>query len=285
MEQLHRKSDAPDADAYDAVIVGGGASGLAAGLFTARYGLDTLVFDRGQSAIRRSYSIENYLGFLAIDPETFLRLGRAHVRHAGAEVVDDLVTDVAETTDGFRVHTQDGASVEADRVIAATAYNADYLAGLGGGAFHDEGDHPVDCDDATGRTDIDGLYVAGWLSGQPHQVLIAAGHGGRVGKELVSDYRRERGYWDGVADYWDWSVETDTYGDETWEEHVDEWVDSTLPEDHDIDEERVERVREAVKQERLAFECTPAERDERLAEAQELLEREFGLVEDAPTTE
>lgn len=285
MEQLHRKSDAPDADTYEAVIVGGGASGLAAALFTARYGLDTLVFDRGQSAIRRSYSIENYLGFLAVDPETFLRLGRAHVRHAGAEVVDDLVTEVAETTDGFRVHTQDGASVEADRVIAATAYNADYLAGLDGGAFHDEGDHPVDCDDATGRTDIDGLYVAGWLSGQPHQVLIAAGHGGRVGKELVSDYRRERGYWDGVADYWDWSVETDTYGDETWEEHVDEWVDSTLPEDHDIDEERVERVREAVKQERLAFECTPAERDERLAETQELLEREFGLVEDAPTTE
>jgi thioredoxin reductase len=272
------KKPTPSAtDAVDVVVIGGGASGLAAALFTARYGLDTLVFDRGQSAIRRSYVVENYLGFLAIDPETFLRLGRAHVHEAGAEVVDDLVTRVTEAGDGFRVETADGAAVRADRVIAASAYNADYLTGLDGGAFHDEGDHPVDCDEATGRTAIDGLYVAGWLSGQPHQVLIAAGHGGRVAKELVGDYRAERGYWDGVDSYWDWSVEDGTYGDEAWHEHVDEWFESTLPAGHD--HEHVERVRTAVKDERLAFECSPAERDARLAAARELLEREFGVDE------
>lgn len=279
MEALHTKTDTPAAEAYDVVVVGGGASGLAAALFTARYGLDTVVFDRGQSAIRQSYSIENYLGFLAVEPEQFLRLGRAHARYEGAEVVDDLVTEVAERAGeheaGFRVETADGAAVDATRVVAASAYNADYLAELDGGAFHDEGDHPVDCDEATGRTDVDGLYVAGWLSGQPHQVLIAAGHGARVGKELVSDYRADQGYWDGVADYWDWSVETGTYGDDTWHEHVDEWFDSTLPEDHDMDEGRIERVREAIKEERLAFECSPAERDARLAEARELLGEQF----------
>jgi hypothetical protein len=276
MESLHQKTDAPAADAYDVVVVGGGASGLAAALFTARYGLDTLVVDRGQSAIRRSYAIENYLGFLAIDPATFLRLGRAHTRSEGAEVVDDLVTTVVTVDEGFRVETADGASVGATRVIAASAYNADYLADLDDGTFHEEGDHPVDCDEATGRTDIDGLYVAGWLSGQPHQVLIAAGHGARVGKELVSDSRADQGYWDGVADYWDWSVESGTYGDETWHEQVDEWFDATLPEDHEFDEERIERLRAAVKEERRAFECTPAEREARLGEAQALLDAQFG---------
>jgi thioredoxin reductase len=271
-----RKPTTP-VDSADVVVVGGGASGLATALFTARYGLDTLVFDRGQSAIRRAYSIENYLGFLAVDPETFLRLGRAHVHHAGAAVVDDLVTRVVETEQGFRVETADGATVDADRVVAASAYNADYLTGLEDGSFHDEGDHPVDCDEATGRTAVDGLYVAGWLSGQPHQVLIAAGHGGRVAKELISDYRRELGYWDDIATYWDWSVEEGTYGDETWHAQVDEWFDSTLPADRAPDEDEVERLRAAIKTERLGFGCSPAERDARLAAARELLEREFDV--------
>lgn len=279
MTPPHRKAEAPTADAYDVVVVGGGASGLAAALFTARYGLDTLVFDRGQSAIRRSYTIENYLGFLGVTPEQFLRLGRAHVQYEGAEVVDDLVTRVTETGKAFRVETQEGANVEANRVVAASAYNADYLAELDGGTLHDEGEHPVDCDEATGRTDIDGLYVAGWLTGQPHQVLIAAGHGGRIGKELISDYRTEQGYWDGVADYWDWSVETGTYGDETWHEHINEWLDSTLPDDHDLDEESIERVRSAITNERLAFECSPAERDARLADARALFEQELDLAD------
>lgn len=276
MDPDSRKAPVPTADSYDVVVVGGGAAGLAAALFTARYGLETLVFDRGQSAIRQSYSIENYLGFLSVSPAQFLRLGRAHVQYEGAEVVDDLVTRVAERDDGFRVETTEGANVTADRVVAASAYNADYLAGLEDGAFHEEGDHPVDCEEATGRTRVDGLYVAGWLSGQPHQVLVAAGHGGRVGKELVSDYRAEQGYWDGVDDYWDWSVAEGTYGDETWHEQMDAWLDSTLPDD-DLDEERVERVREAVKDERLGFACSPAERDARLADTRALLEREFGI--------
>lgn len=63
----------------DVVVVGGGASGLSAALFLARYGLDTLVFDRGTSAIEQCYCIENYLGLLGIRPETFLELGREHV--------------------------------------------------------------------------------------------------------------------------------------------------------------------------------------------------------------
>ncbi|MFC7079300.1 NAD(P)-binding domain-containing protein [Halorussus caseinilyticus] len=279
MNTRHERAARPDADDYDLVVVGGGASGLAAAVFAARYGLDTVVFDRGGSAIRRSYSIENYLGFLAVDPATFLRLGRAHARYEGAEVVDDLVTSVVERDDGFRVRTEDGTDVGARYVVAASAYNADYLTELDGGAFHDEGEHPVECDEATGRTPVDGLYVAGWLSGQPHQVLIAAGHGARVAKSLVHDRRRERGYWDGIADYWDWSVETGTYSGEQWHDRLDEWVDSTLPDDHDVSDERIERIREAVKEERLSFECTPAEREARMEDTRRLLAEQFGSAE------
>lgn len=265
----------PPAESYEVVVVGGGASGLAAAVFAARYGLDALVLDRGSSAIRQCYSVENYLGFLGIDPETFLRLGRAHAAYEGCDVADCHVTAVESVGEGFRVRTQAGDEIDAGYVVAATAYDADYLTDLAGGEFHDSGDHPVDADEATGRTDVDGLYVAGWLSGGPHQVLAAAGHGTRVAKSLVRDYRRdEEDYPAAVAEYWDWRVETGTYGDDRWEAGVDEWVDDQLPDD--VDPERAEAVREAVKSERLAFQIPEAERDRRRADARALLDEVLG---------
>lgn len=279
MEPPSTKNSQPTREEYDVVIVGGGASGLAAAVFTARYGLDTVVFDRGQSAIRQSYSIENYLGFLAVDPGTFLRLGRVHVHYEGGEVVDDLVTRVTmsdeDVDDRFCVYTADGERVRTRYVLAASAYNADYLTELNDGDFHNEGEHPVACDERTGRTRIDGVYVAGWLSGEPHQVLIAAGHGARVGKSIIHDWRLDRGHWPGVADYWDWSVKAGTYGDEEWHDRVDDWIDSTLPNDHDLSADQIERIRVAIKEERLAFECPQDERARRLEDACQLLEDEL----------
>lgn len=285
------KAPSPPEDSYDVVVVGGGAAGLSAALFTQRYGLETLVLDRGSSAIRRCYDVENYLGLLGIDPETFLELGRAHVRYEGAAVVDGLVVDVTmadsssahdttptDLTPRFVVETQAGDCVEAHYVVAASVYNADYLAGLADGRFHDADDHPVECDEASGRTKVDGLYVAGWLSGGPHQVLISAGHGARVGKSLIYDHRlAEEEFWEAVATYWDWCVEDGTYGDEEWHRLVDEWFDERTPDD--VDSARVERVRARLKAERLDFQQTAEERAQRQADARTLL-REHLLAED-----
>lgn len=269
----------------DVVIVGGGASGLSAAVFLARYGLDTLVFDRGNSAIKQCYSLENYLGFLGVRPETFLELARDHARHEGATIEADMVVEVQRVEDGggkeddgdatdadagFRVRTQDDREVTTRYVLAAAAYDGDYLAPLADGDFHEEGDHPVEADD-DGRTEIDGLYVAGWLSGGPHQVVIAAGHGARVAKSVVEDRRKARGYWEGVADYWDWRVPEGRYGSEEWEREVDEWIDGTIPDDAEFDSERVERVREEIKTERLDFQQSEAQRARRLEAGRERL--------------
>ena len=261
----------------DVVVVGGGASGLSATVFLARYDLDALVFDRGNSAIKRCYSLENYLGFLGIRPDTFLELARDHARYEGATVEDEMVVEVTRVEDsedhetGFRVRTQDGREVTTRYVLAAAAYDGDYLAPLADGEFHDEGDHPVRTDEE-GRTEIDGLYVAGWLSGGPHQVVTAAGHGARVAKSLVEDRRKARGYWEEVASYWDWRVPEGQYGSEEWEREVDEWIDGTIPDDAEFDPERVERVREAIKTERLDFQRSEAERARRLEAGRERLQ-------------
>ena len=55
----------------DVAVVGGGPAGSSAAVFTARYGLDTVVFDRGPSSIGRCAHLGNYLGCPAgIDVET-----------------------------------------------------------------------------------------------------------------------------------------------------------------------------------------------------------------------
>jgi len=274
--ECDRESDREHDRDFDreVVIVGGGASGLSAAVFLARYGLDALVFDRGNSAIKRCYSLENYLGFPGIKPETFLDLARDHARYEGATIEDDMVVEVERgeteksTDGGFRVRTQDDREVTTRYLLVAAAYDGDYLTPLADGDFHEAGDHPVEADD-DGRTEIDGLYVAGWLSGGPHQVVIAAGHGARVAKSVVEDRRKARGYWEGVAGYWDWRVPEGRYGSEEWEREVDEWIDGTIPEDAAFDPERVERVHEEIKAERLDFQRSEAERARRLEAGRE----------------
>ncbi|MEZ3117159.1 FAD-dependent oxidoreductase [Halobaculum sp. MBLA0147] len=83
------------------VVVGGGPAGCAAAVFTARYGLDTVVFDRGRSSLRQCAYLENYLGFPGgVGVETAYELFHDHVERAGAELVADRVTAVERCADG-----------------------------------------------------------------------------------------------------------------------------------------------------------------------------------------
>ncbi|SEQ95285.1 NAD(P)/FAD-dependent oxidoreductase [Natrinema salaciae] len=199
----------------DVAIVGGGPAGCAAGVFTARADLETVLFDRGPSSLRRCASLENYLGFPgAIDVDTFLSLAHEHAETAGCRLRDDLVESVASLDDGgFRLETQEGDPLTARFVIAATKYDGSYLRGLddddalfvtaeGDGETADRFDREYPDDD--GRTPVDGCYVAGPLAGCGDQAIIAAGHGATVARALCRDLRREDGYWGRFADHYDW---------------------------------------------------------------------------------
>lgn len=252
-------SDPTDARAdvdHDVVIVGGGPAGCSAGVFTARAGLDTAIFDRGRSSIQRCAHLENYLGFpLGVDVETFYDLLHDHVEEAGCELVPDLVESVDRTDDGegFVVEPQAGDPVTARRVVAATRYDGEYMRGLDddaamferhehGGESHEHFDGEYA--DRDGATPVDGLYVAS-PSVEDTQALIAAGRGARVGLRVVEDARRERGYPDAVADHYDW-MRRESELDAEWEDRDRwrEWFDDRLPDDHDIDEDRYEELRE-----------------------------------------
>jgi len=242
---------------HEVVIVGGGPAGCSAGVFTARAGLDTVVFDRGRSSIQRCAHIENYLGFPSgIDIGTFYDLMHDHVEEAGCTLVPDLVESVEHAADtaGFVVRPQSGEPVTARRVIAATRYDAgEYLRGLDDDAMfvtrEYEGETRKHLDkeyaEEDGSTPVDGLFVASPHAATSAQAIAAAGRGARVGVTVVEAARRARGYPDNVAAYYDWRRrERDRTGE--WEDR-DRWrefYEGRFPDDHDLSAERVAEIRE-----------------------------------------
>ncbi|WP_254543072.1 NAD(P)/FAD-dependent oxidoreductase [Halomarina pelagica] len=241
---------------HDVVIVGGGPAGCAVGVFTARYGLDTVIFDRGRSSIQRCAYLENYLGFPAgVDIETLYGLMHDHAEEAGCEIVADLVESVerAEDGEGFIVKPQEGDPVTARRVVAATRYDGEYMRGLDDdAAMFEEYEHDGETHehfdgeyaDHDGATPVEGLYVAS-PSTEDRQALMAAGRGARVGLRVVEDAREDRGYPQAVADHYDW-IRQESELDDEWSDRDRwrEWFDERLPDDHGLGEERRVALRE-----------------------------------------
>jgi thioredoxin reductase len=171
---------------YDVVVIGGGIAGLSAALYTARADLDTLVVNDGVSTLERNAILENFPGFPAgIDPRLFCLMLDEQVERAGCSRLDARAEAVRSVADGFVVRT-DGETVDADRVVAASWADCEYLDPLDVAFEGSEGKRFVTTAEG-GRTDVDGVYAAGRLANQYHQAIVAAGHGSQVGLTVVGD--------------------------------------------------------------------------------------------------
>lgn len=267
----------------DVVVIGGGPSGTGVAVFTARYGLETTVFDRGNAALPGAAFIENYPGFPAgIDPETLGGLLEDHVQETGAEYIADHVTVITRLDDepGFVVETQDDHELTARYVVAAAWYDGDYLRPLvGDDAFqrHDHGDDEhehfdPDYADSDGRTPVEGLYVTAPSGERNAQAIIAAGHGAHVARTLLEDHRSEIGYPDGVAEHYDWlrpaSIFDNEWGDrDRWRK----WFQDRIPDDHGVDEAQIDELREQYIDDAFATKRTADEIAERRTRAHDRL--------------
>jgi len=259
----------------DVVVAGGGPAGATAGLFTARYDLDTLVFDRGRSSLRHCAHLRNYPGFPGgIDVETFYDLLHDQAERAGCALVDDLVetVDHRDGGPGFRVETADGRTVTATHVVAATRYGGDYLRPLvGDDGFEtvDHGDNSHerfrrDYADHDGTTPLDGLFVASPSHEADRQAVVAAGRGARTALSVVAAVRRESGLRGDLARHYDW-VRREP-GEDAWDrDRWREWFDDRLADDADVSEDRRRDLRERTIDRRLATYRT----DEEIAAAAE----------------
>ncbi len=87
--QSAARSVAPQDRLWDVVILGGGPAGMAAGLYTGRALLSTLIIEKAVPGgqIANTYLVEDYPGFLSIEGPELARKMEEQARHFGAEIV------------------------------------------------------------------------------------------------------------------------------------------------------------------------------------------------------
>ncbi|MGW4597206.1 NAD(P)/FAD-dependent oxidoreductase [Streptomyces sp. NPDC004457] len=106
-------------NAYEVVVVGGGAAGLSAALVLGRSRRRTLVVDTGEPRNAPSAHMQGYLSRDGMSPAEFLAVGREEVARYGVELVRDRVADVSREGD-FTAVLASGRTVRARHLVVAT---------------------------------------------------------------------------------------------------------------------------------------------------------------------
>ncbi len=110
-------------NAYDVVVIGGGAAGLSAALVLARAQRKVAVVDAGAPRNAPAQHMQGFLSRDGLPPAQLLRIGREEVTAYGAEIVHGRVTEVARAGAGpveFRVSLEGGESITTRRLLVAT---------------------------------------------------------------------------------------------------------------------------------------------------------------------
>ena len=112
------------------VIIGAGAAGLTAGIYTARANLSPLIIaglqPGGQMTI--TTDVENYPGFAEVIQGPWLMTEmQTQAENVGARVMYDIVTGLDSTSTPFRLTLDSSQDITADAVILATGAQARWL--------------------------------------------------------------------------------------------------------------------------------------------------------------
>ena len=104
---------------YDAIIVGAGAAGLTAAIFTCRKGLKTAIISieiGGQSIL--ATQLENYPGFKGSGYE-LMNVFKEQAESFGAEIINGKVIKVDKDGKNFRIKLTNGEEYESKAIILA----------------------------------------------------------------------------------------------------------------------------------------------------------------------
>jgi len=107
---------------YEAVVIGGGPAGLTAGLYLSRYGLNTLLLERGLPGgqIVNAGRVENYPGFPAgISGMDLAQLMHDQALKFGLKITTAEVSGLEQEKKSFRTVTDDGDFLSGVVVIAS----------------------------------------------------------------------------------------------------------------------------------------------------------------------
>ncbi len=107
-------------DAYDVVVVGGGAAGLNGAMMLGRSRRSVLVVDSGRPRNAPASAVHGLLGHDGTPPAELLARGREEVSRYGGHLLTGEVTGAARHGDGFLVTLGDGTCVRARRLLVTT---------------------------------------------------------------------------------------------------------------------------------------------------------------------
>src|ERR1700693_4338300 len=107
---------AMNADAYDVVVVGGGAAGLSAALVLGRARRRVAVIDSGAPRNAPAAHMQGFLSRDGMSPADFLAEGRTEVTGYRVELVNDQVLGIEP---GFAVRLAGGRKLRARRILVA----------------------------------------------------------------------------------------------------------------------------------------------------------------------
>jgi thioredoxin reductase (NADPH) len=177
---------------YDIVIIGAGPAGASAALFAAKAGKKTLVFENNKGMTKHAW-FDNYYGIPEIGGPDLVDIGQRQAIKFGAEIVEDTVQNITSSENGLTIAAELG-SYEAKHVIIATGALTDLAEHVG---LHTKpGTEPriktiVDVD-ASGKTNIPGIWAAGTIAGVSVHAIITAGDGAKVAINIISELNGSR---------------------------------------------------------------------------------------------
>lgn len=103
----------------DVTIIGSGPAGLSAGLYAARYQLETQIIGQQLGgAMAEAWQVENYPGFLKISGLELAKKMKEQVEALGVKVIEDEVTKLQQK-ECFLVFTRSGKVIETRAIILA----------------------------------------------------------------------------------------------------------------------------------------------------------------------
>lgn len=177
---------------YDVAIIGAGPAGASAAIFTAKAGKKTVLIDNDKSMTKRAW-VENHYGVMEITGPDLVETGKKQAVKFGAELVNAQVVNITKIETGFLIQTDD-ASFETKHVILATGIATDLAEKVG--VKTKAGTEPriktiIDVD-ASGRTNVDGIWAAGTVAGVSVHTIITAGDGAKVAINIISELNGER---------------------------------------------------------------------------------------------
>lgn len=113
---------------YDVAIIGAGPSGLTAGLYCARYGLKTVIIEKGIIGGTASWagSVQNYPGFLDISGMELMMKFQEQAEKAGAKIELETVLEIKDNNSEKEI-VLSGKTLKANSIIVSVGAKSKWL--------------------------------------------------------------------------------------------------------------------------------------------------------------